>query len=41
MISSQERKAEQPLSKALARNPTRPLGPELQSLAKDDEGAKR
>ena len=41
MISSQERKAEQPLSKALARNPLVLLDQQLQSLAKDDEDAIR
>ena len=41
MISSQERKAEQPLSKALTRNPLVLLDQQLQSLAKEDEDAIR
>ena len=41
MISSQERKAEQPLSKALTRNPLVLLDQQLQSLAKEDDDAIR
>lgn len=41
MISSQDRKAEQPLSKALARNPLVLLDQQLQSLAKEDDDAIR
>jgi hypothetical protein len=39
MISSQDRKAEQPLSKAMARNPLVLLDQQLQSLAKEDNNA--
>ena len=41
IISSQDRKAEQPMSKALARNPLVLLDQQLQSLAKEDEDAIR
>jgi hypothetical protein len=41
MLSSQDRKAKQPLSKALARNPLVLLDQQLQSLAKEDDHAIR
>ena len=41
MIASQDRKAEQPMSKALARNPLVLLDQQLQSLAKEDDNAIR
>jgi hypothetical protein len=39
MISSQDRKAEQPLSKAMARNPLVLLDQQFQNLAKEDDDA--
>ena len=41
VIASQDRKAEQPMSKALARNPLVLLDQQLQSLAKEDDNAIR
>ena len=41
MISSQDRKGKQPLSKAMARNPLVLLDQQLQSLAKEDDDAIR
>jgi hypothetical protein len=41
MISYQDRKAEQPLNKAMARNPLVLLDQQLQSLTKEDDDAIR